>query len=193
MAVLAEEASVARQAADSANQAKSEFLAIVSHEIRTPMNAVLGFARMLVDAKLESPDANMPSMIVRAGDALMLVLNDILDLSKIEAGRIDLEEAPFQIADKMKHVEELWLAPAQQKNLYIRTEIAEGTPDFVVGDSMRLRQVLFNLVNNAIKFTSSGGVTVRVGPTRTNENLTGLHSRFANRNWYRRRKAGNDL
>ncbi|MEQ1781104.1 MAG: PAS domain S-box protein [Hyphomonadaceae bacterium] len=162
MEALAKEGSAARQAADSANQAKSEFLAIVSHEIRTPMNAVLGFARMLVDAKLESPHANYASLILRAGDALMLILNDILDLSKIEAGSIDLEEVPFRIADKMKHIEELWLGPAQQKDLYIRTEIAEGIPPLVVGDPMRLRQVLFNLVNNAIKFTSSGGVTVCV-------------------------------
>ena len=135
---------------------------------------MLGFALMLVDAKLEIPHANYASLILRAGDALMLILNDILDLSKIEAGRIDLEEVPFRIADKMKHIEELWLGPAQQKDLYIRTEIAEGIPALAVGDPMRLRQVLFNLVNNAIKFTSSGGVTFRVSPINRDGKLEQL-------------------
>jgi PAS domain S-box-containing protein len=162
MAALAEQAGLARQAADSANEAKSEFLAIVSHEIRTPMNAILGFTRMLHDAKLPKPHGEYASMILHAGDALMTILNDILDLSKIEAGRIDLEEVAFQIADKVKVIEELWLAPAQQKDLYLRAVIADNVPPTVIGDPMRLRQVLFNLVNNAIKFTSAGGVTVRV-------------------------------
>jgi PAS domain S-box-containing protein len=162
MAELAEQASAARQAADSANQAKSEFLAIVSHEIRTPMNAIIGFARMLDEAGLAKPHSEYASMILRAGDALMTILNDILDLSKIEAGRIELEEVAFEVADKLKVIEELWRTPAQQKDLYLRMEIAEDVPAVVVGDPMRLRQVLFNLVNNAIKFTSSGGVIVKV-------------------------------
>jgi PAS domain S-box-containing protein len=162
MAELAAQASAARQAADSANQAKSEFLAIVSHEIRTPMNAIIGFARMLDEAGLTKPHGEYASMILRAGDALMTILNDILDLSKIEAGRIELEEVAFEVADKLKVIEELWRTPAQQKDLYLRMEIGEDVPAVVVGDPMRVRQVLFNLVNNAIKFTSSGGVTVRV-------------------------------
>lgn len=174
MAALAEQTSAARQAADSASQAKSEFLAIVSHEIRTPMNAILGFAKMLDDANLTKPHADYASMILRAGDALMLILNDILDLAKIEAGRIDLEDVPFRIADKLRHVEELWLAAAQQKDLYIRTATAEGVPAAVIGDPMRVRQVLFNLVSNAIKFTSHGGVTVSVSSIRRDEEVAEL-------------------
>jgi len=176
MAELAAQASAARQAADSANQAKSEFLAIVSHEIRTPMNAIIGFARMLDEAGLAKPHGEYASMILRAGDALMTILNDILDLSKIEAGRIDLEEVVFPVADKLKVIEELWLAPAQQKDLYLRTAIASDVPAVVLGDPMRIRQVLFNLVNNAIKFTFSGGVTVKA--SLGHRTGTGLELRF---------------
>jgi PAS domain S-box-containing protein len=164
MAELAEQASLARVAADSANQAKSEFLAIMSHEIRTPMNAILGFALMLNEAKLGKPHNEYANMILRAGEALMTILNDILDLSKIEAGRLDLEQVPFKIADNLASIEELWGAPAQQKDLYLRTVVSQGVPASVIADPMRIRQVLFNLVNNAIKFTSSGGVTVKVSP-----------------------------
>jgi PAS domain S-box-containing protein len=180
MAALAEQASLARQAADNANQAKSEFLAIVSHEIRTPMNAIIGFARMLDEAGLAKPHGEYASLILRAGDALMTILNDILDLSKIEAGRIELEEVAFAVADKLKVIEELWRTPAQQKDLYLRMEIDAAVPAIVVGDPMRIRQVLFNLVNNAIKFTSSGGVTVSVNLGQSPGQRTGaaLELRF---------------
>ncbi len=171
MAELAKQASLARQAADSANHAKSEFLAIVSHEIRTPMNAVLGFARMLDEASLSKPYGEYASMILRAGDALMIILNDILDLAKIEAGRIELEDVPFHTSDKLKAIEDLWLVPAQHKGLYLKTETVGEMPETVVGDPMRIRQVLFNLVNNAIKFTATGGVTVRVSSANKDDEV----------------------
>jgi PAS domain S-box-containing protein len=150
MALLAKQASQARDAADVANQAKSEFLAIVSHEIRTPMNAIIGFARMLCDARLPAPYGDHARMIERAGETLMAILNDILDLSKIEAGRLELETVPFTLCEKMKLVEEFWLAPAREKGLYLKTSIDENAPAVVLGDPARMRQVLFNLVNNAI-------------------------------------------
>jgi PAS domain S-box-containing protein len=162
MASLASQASQARDAADVANQAKSEFLAMVSHEVRTPMNAIIGFARMLCDARLPAPHNDRARMIERAGEALMTILNDILDLTKIEAGRLELESVAFSLSDKLKMMEELWLAPAREKGLYLRTSVEEGSPDTVMGDPARVRQVLFNLVNNAIKFTKEGGVTVKV-------------------------------
>ena len=134
---------------------------MVSHEVRTPMNAIVGFARMLGDARLPAPYSDHARMIERAGEALMTILNDILDLTKIESGRLELKSVPFSLAEKMKMIEEFWLAPAREKGLYLRTVLDKDMPAAVLGDTVRVRQVLFNLVNNAIKFTQSGGITVK--------------------------------
>jgi signal transduction histidine kinase len=158
------ELSRARDAADAANRARGEFLAAMSHEIRTPMNGVLVMAEMLAAADLPSRQRRFAQVIASSGASLMAIINDILDLSKIEAGRLELEAAPVDLAEIAEEACALFWERARSKGLDLGTFVDPATPALVQGDAVRLRQIVSNLVNNAVKFTDSGGVLVLVGP-----------------------------
>ncbi|MBF0152785.1 MAG: response regulator [Magnetococcales bacterium] len=152
----------ARQAAEAANRAKSEFLANMSHEIRTPMNAILGMTALAIQMQPPEKLRDYLEKIRTAGHSLLGVINDILDFSKIEAGRLEMEMVEFQLHEVMQNFSALFSAPAAEKGLEFVCSVAPGTPNALVGDPLRLGQVLTNLVNNAIKFTAQGEVVVRV-------------------------------
>jgi len=152
----------AKAAAESASQTKSDFLASMSHEIRTPMNAIIGIADLLAKTSLSPEQDKYVQIFRRAGDNLLNLVNDILDLSKVEAGQLELERTGFSLNDLLEKVTEMLAGRAQEKGLALLCEIAPQVPADRVGDPTRLRQVLLNLVGNAIKFTESGEVTLRV-------------------------------
>ena len=152
----------AKAAAESASRTKSEFLASMSHEIRTPMNAIMGIADLLAKTKLSPEQDKYVQIFRRAGDNLLNLINDILDLSKVEASQIELERTGFSLNDHLEKVTEMVAARAQEKGLVLVCEIAPNVPTELVGDPTRLRQVLLNLLGNAVKFTESGEVSLRV-------------------------------
>ncbi|HEY3739331.1 MAG TPA: response regulator, partial [Bryobacteraceae bacterium] len=152
----------AKHAAGRASAAKSEFLANMSHEIRTPMNAIVGLSGLLTEMRLPAEAAEFAQIIRKSSDALLTILNDILDLSKIEAGRLDLEKAPFQLRSCLEDAISLLAARADEKGLELACDVNANVPAWIDGDVTRLRQILINLAGNAIKFTSRGEVVVSV-------------------------------
>ncbi|MGU3463644.1 CHASE domain-containing protein [Methylobacterium sp. C33D] len=157
----------ARAEAERANQAKTDFLASMSHEVRTPLNAVIGFTDlMLASGRLDAVARRQAEMVRSSGAALLTVVNDILDFSKVEAGAVELVERPFPLASLAEDSAAMVRALADAKGLEVRTHIDDGLPGWVLGDGNRLRQVLLNLLNNAVKFTEAGSVTLSVAPER---------------------------
>lgn len=158
-------------AAAAASASKSRFLANVSHEIRTPLNGILGMASELSETRLSEDQVHCLRVIEQSGSVLLSTINDVLDLSKIEAGKFEIEMRPFILRDILEAACGLYSGSAREKGLKLTCEVKENLPRVVMGDERRLRQVLHNLIANAVKFTETGSITVRASPEKTGANI----------------------
>ncbi|NGZ88479.1 hybrid sensor histidine kinase/response regulator [Duganella aceris] len=172
--VRTEQLEKAKNAAEAASKAKSAFLATMSHEIRTPMNGVLGMTELLLATRLSEQQRHYTDMVKRSGEHLLVIINDILDFSKIEAGKLTVEYIHFNFRDLLDDIDNVFSPQAQAKGIRLELAIANNIPVAICGDPNRLRQVIFNLLGNAIKFTESGKITVRVAVAREDAQSVGL-------------------
>ena len=166
---LTSELTEAKLSADHANQAKSKFISNVSHEIRTPLNSILGLSYILLNSDLTSEQKNNLLKIDRSGKHLLTLINNILDLSKLEANKVDIEKAPFDIRATIQDVYDIFEHQARKNDVHLMTEVDQSIPQ-VVGDQLRIKQILLNYVSNAIKFSRGGDVTIAVSVVQRSEN-----------------------
>ncbi len=164
-----EKAEVAVQLAEDSVKAKQQFLSNMSHEIRTPMNAIIGFTKVVLKTELTAKQREYLMAIKMSGDALIVLINDILDLAKVDAGKMTFEQTPFKMAASISAMLHLFETKIQEKNLELIKKYDSSIPEVLVGDSVRLHQIILNLVSNAVKFTTSGNITVDVQMIREDE------------------------